>query len=120
MSLNYNYAAVQDQTQAVFVNAEGEAFPTPTMKTVVFYTMYVGISHITSTNYEKFYERYMAFNFAAGYPDGTLSLEGVKGLVGLYTNADIITDAAFKKKLANMVMDRAATALRIAKLGEGE
>ena len=106
MSLNW------DATKA----ANWDKMEWPHKESLIFSTMAVGIGTITEENHEEWYSRYLQVNLACGWGDPYLSLEDVKNGIGLSTNVfPKETTAAFRKRMALKLEERAAQKLRDAK-----
>lgn len=97
MSLNWN---------ATKIKGWDEVDPNK-RESLIFATMFVDMGEITEKNHEEFYERYVQFNMACGYPDLYLSLDDVKGAIGLSTNVFTTTTAAWRKRLIRILEDKA-------------
>lgn len=69
--------------------------------------MNIGINKITEANLTKVYTRYVAFNYALGYPDITWEIATFRRIVGYSTNVSEMTDAAFKKHIIGILMSKA-------------
>lgn len=76
-------------------------------ESLIFATLFVDMGEITEKNHEEFYERYVQFNMACGYPDLYLSLADVKSAIGLTTNVFTTTPAAWRKRLVKKLEEKA-------------
>lgn len=80
-------------------------------ESLIFATMFVDMGEITEQNHEEFYQRYVQFNMARGSSDLYLTLEDVKGAIGLSTNVFTTTPAAWRKRLIRLIEDRSRETL---------
>lgn len=79
---------------------------------VIHLTIPLGMGRLTETNYVTFYRRFVQFCLIKGrdlkdVEDGGVTLELIKKMVGLSTNASNKTDAAFRKDLMHELEDQA-------------
>ena len=99
MPLNYSLAKIEKFEE--LLNDE-QAVKQP-YETIILSTMFVGFKSITEENFEKFYNRLNLLEKVNGaflYKDrkpSYIQLEDVKRMVGLHTNANDKTRAAFLK-----------------------
>lgn len=98
MSLNWNATKVEGWNEVDPGKKES----------LIFATMFVDMGEITEKNHEAFYERYVQFHMATGHgEDLYLTLEDVKGAIGLTTNVFTTTPAAWRKRLITLVENAA-------------
>jgi hypothetical protein len=71
-------------------------------KSLVFGTMTFGINPITEENHEEYFRRHAAFYRAKGYPP-FLALADIRNAIGLSTNASRLSNAAWKKRLLEVI-----------------
>ena len=82
------------------------------LETLIWMTMSLGIRKITEDNYRLFHKRYKQYREAT-YSEfekeiyKELKLTDIKRWIGLYTNADTLSDKQFQKKLERMKLKRA-------------
>lgn len=105
MSLNWQHS---DHTRA-----DWDSLSEFTREALIFRTMHVGMSRITEGNVEEFFLRNHEFSAVAG--GLKLDLGEIRGAIGLSTNAENYTPARWRKRLAEIVRDKAEGALLAAK-----
>lgn len=104
MALNWNVAKVENYKE-LFDNTDEGRMIEP-YSTIVIATMLVGINEITEKNYEKFYNRIHLIESIEGpyfYKDSEpsyITLEDIKRLIGLHTNASNKTKLQFLKNFS--------------------
>lgn len=91
-------------------------------ESLIFATIPVGLNQITKGNHEKFFVRLSALESAFGsflkevsrdqIVDRSITFDEVKQHIGLSTNAASLTDAQFKRTLADRLMREAGERLR--------
>lgn len=102
MPLNWNVAKCENYME--FFNEE-ENMKQP-YSSIVMATMIVGMNEITEQNYEQFYKRINLAERVGGcyvFTDGKpsyITLEEVKRMIGLHTNASRLTAMQFLKRIA--------------------
>lgn len=104
MALTFDTTKVADKS-ILHVERDGESCWSPLAESVIFGTMLVGINDIKDeAAADKFYQRFRAYLIAKGMPASTyMPLETVRKFIGLRTNADGYTDAAYKKHLIRWI-----------------
>lgn len=100
MSLNWNATKCGDAWKALDPSVQ---------ESLIFHTMFVDMGEITEANHQEFYERYVQWNMALGYgtSDLYLSAGDVKAAIGLTTNVFTTTPAAYRKRLAKIMQEKA-------------
>ena len=113
MPLDWSTAKIANR-EAVTLDADGNLSDMTTA--LIFATMPVGIGTITARNAEKFFARLDAYQRARGgllrysvegperWRVVNATLDTVRDHIGLSTNASTLTDAAFKRWLADYMM----------------
>jgi len=121
MSLNYDITGIENvdelKTFGVFSGdsfmpkQDGDSFVlTPQLECLIWLSLLTGISKITEHNWQETYIRVHAIETVAGAYRRTSTGESVyytpaevKRCIGLKTNTEILTAAAFNHRLASMV-----------------
>ena len=108
MALHYDVRTVADEYKA-----DGEQWRIT--EALIFVTMVVGINRITEDNATTFAERLAAYQKVRGallsnYDGETVTerpvtAEDVRARIGLSTNATPMTNAAFKRRMADLLME---------------
>lgn len=122
MSLNFDTTKIADKE---FITRMGSDVPgvmeDPTKEywsheitAVIHWCMVTDIGTITEANYETWYNRYVSWMLACGYPkdEWFITLEMVRKSVGLSTNVFNTTDAAFAKRLRARIQETASNEVR--------
>lgn len=73
----------------------------PVVEAAILGTMIVGMNEITERNYVKWFGRIAAFEQAANplRVNTYFTLDEVRSLIGLHTNANTNTDAVFNRRI---------------------
>lgn len=119
MSLNWNLSKVDDFEDTL--TDENKAVT----ESIIFYTIFVGMSQITEENVDNFFQRVYTYEKLFGptisYVDKDNNLcrhyikfNDVKRLIGLRTNADNLTDAKFKTRIFKRSFEEASSFIRMA------
>jgi len=95
MALTWDLTQVQDRS--VNFPPDEDGLMNDTVHLTIWWTIPVGIGHITAANADLFYERVMAWCEVTGDSDLAPTREQVHQLIGLHTNAAPRTDAEFAK-----------------------
>lgn len=119
MALNFQLGDVAEHEE--LLKPDGK--PDVVTEVIIFSTMYLGINAITEATAEKFAVRTEAWQMAFGplasqwagdkWTPRPITLQDVRRHIGLRTNASQLTDAAFRKHLAETLLrDAETTVLR--------
>jgi hypothetical protein len=128
MSLDFNYKNVKDHNTLMFhedgsIKAVSEA--------IIFNLMRIGITAITEENWEKVFTRIhmmelvdkpllIASNYDGEITRIPITPEDIKAHIGLSTNVSTESDAAFKKKIMQILTEKAEFNLKQFKAEEAK
>jgi len=117
MSLNWNVAKITAREGQAFVwpacGPNDEQVLRGEIECMIWATMFVGLNKITEANAEAFAARLASWEAIAGPISASgkpLSAALVRKCVGLETNANTLTAAAFQKQLGKVALARAERA----------
>lgn len=96
MSLNYNGYGSWAMGEAAYDSVTD--LMRPEVESIIFHTMFLGMPEITEANAEEFYRRAELLYWSKGIAEPFFSLDDVKGMVGLKTNASALTLKQFADK----------------------
>ena len=87
---------------------------------LIWMTLGVGLNRITEDNCEEFYRRLVLLSYQSGhgYGDADVTLADLRRRIGLSTNANVETKAAFDNRLKKEMVKRAERAVEKAKRAE--
>lgn len=124
MSLNWNISKIKNYKQVCWDDWDEEndsGTISSRTETIIFMAMFVDMGKITEENWEKFYQRVNAWEQIEGammYKSGEngiervfLTPEDIYSHIGLSCNVATTTDAKFKTKLYNIMMEKADDAI---------
>jgi hypothetical protein len=114
MSLDFNYKNVADQS--LITNPHDDEEYHPVLNAMVWLSMYCGYSKITKDNAEQICLRIRVWQHMHGafihkrretnsVSAVYITLRDVEAYIGLTTNADVLTDAAFAKRVLAWVQE---------------
>lgn len=116
MSLSWNVENVKDYESTCFYTddecAEGERKLNPVTNALIWHTLSIGIGEFTEKNATKIYARIAVVEKLDGpslrNADGPrpITPEDVQAHIGMWTNVSTITDAQFKKRVVDDVLNR--------------
>ena len=118
MALTWDLRAIKDNDNLCYINkAEGEdkGEMSPITNTLIWSTMFVGLSKITDKNYKQFHKRLIELELASGggllvADDGHSrqpTIHEVKSHVGLITNASVQSNSQWSRNIARIIQETA-------------